>query len=43
MPSLHVFLLIIAAVAFAAATLNVRASVNLVALGLLAWVLTYFV
>ena len=37
---LTLILLIIAAVCFAAAAVNVAARVNLVALGLLAWVLT---
>lgn len=37
---LTLILLLIAAICFAAATLNVAARVNLVAVGLLAWVLT---
>ena len=38
--NVHTILLIVAAVCFALAALNVHSPVNLLALGLLAWVLT---
>ena len=41
--SLHLVLVIVAIIAFAAATVNLRTSVNLVALGLLAFILAQLV
>jgi len=41
--NLHLLLLICAAVSFALATFGVAARVNLVALGLLLWVLTLII
>ena len=43
MTTLITVLLVLAAVSFAAAAINVASRINLVALGLLAWVLTLLV
>jgi hypothetical protein len=41
--SIHLILLIVAAVCFALAALNVNSPVNLIAAGLLAWVLSILI
>ena len=41
--SLHVLLYLLSAICFGLASVGVPSKVNLVALGLLAWVLTYLV